>query len=128
MNDQEPPGISSQEILSLTTDDKRWKDVATQFAAVNLRLSNQDVVIDSTASAVKQIAEDTKAMRDAWNDGVAVKRIFCRLAEAWSFMLKKVFLPVVLPIVLMWSLARIMNHEPLPDFLAAAFKLVMTIL
>ncbi|WP_213765727.1 hypothetical protein [Caballeronia sp. dw_19] len=60
MNGQERPGISDKEITSLTTDDKRWKDVANQFAAVNLRLSNQDVVIDSTTTAVKQIAEDTR--------------------------------------------------------------------
>ncbi|MDR5729327.1 MAG: hypothetical protein RB191_18075 [Terriglobia bacterium] len=128
MSDQEQPGISEQEITTLTTDDKRWKDVANQFAAVNLRLSNQDVVIDSTATAVRQIAEDTKAMRDAWNDGVAVKRIFCRLAEAWAFLLKKVFVPVVLPLIFLWSLARVMNHEPLPDFINACIKLVMAVL
>ncbi len=125
MNEQDRAGISEDELESLTTDDKRWKDVGKQFAAMNLRLSNQDVVIDSTAAAVRQIAEDTKAMRDAWNDGVAVKRFFCRLAEAWTFLLRKVFIPVVLPMVCLWALARIVNHESLPDWMSAAVKLIM---
>ncbi len=67
-------------------------------------------------------------MRDAWNHGVAVKRIFCRLAEAWTFLLKKVFVPVVLPIVILWSLARVMNHEALPEWINACIKLVMAVL
>jgi hypothetical protein len=124
MTDHHQSGISEHELESLTTEDARWKDVATQFAAVNLRLSNQDVVIDSTAAAVRQIAEDTSAMRAAWNDGVAVKRFFCRMAEAWTFMLKKVFLPVVLPLVLIWALFRLANHEALPEWISAAIKLL----
>ncbi|MFM0155706.1 hypothetical protein [Paraburkholderia sediminicola] len=128
MNEQDRAGISEDELASLTTDDKRWKDVGKQFAAMNLRLSNQDVVIDSTAAAVRQIAEDTKVMRDAWNDGVAVKRFFCRLAEAWTFLLRKVFIPVVLPMVGLWAIARIVNHEALPDWINACIKLVLAIL
>ncbi|TCK96562.1 hypothetical protein [Paraburkholderia sp. BL9I2N2] len=61
MNEGEPLRISQQKVTYLTTDDKCGKNMVNQIAAVNLELSDQDVVIDSAASAVKQIAEDTKA-------------------------------------------------------------------
>lgn len=124
MSDHSPDGFPGHEFESLTTDDEFRKNVTHQFIAMNIRLSNQDTVIETTATAVRQIAEDTKAMRDAWNDGVAVKRFFCRMADAWTFILHKVFLPVVLPITIIWSLFRLANHEALPDFVTAGIKLL----
>lgn len=117
-------GLNTDELSSLTTEDEWRKDVNRQFAAMNLRLSNQDVLIDSTNTAVRQIAEDTAAMRAAWNDGVAVKRFFCRMAEAWSFILHKVFLRFALPLIGIWAVVRIANHETLPDWITAGIKLV----
>lgn len=131
MTDQEQPGLSEGELESLTTDDKRWKDVAKQFAAVNLRLSSQDVVIDgqgvkidALTTVIEKISEDTGAMRAAWNEGVATKRFFCRLAQGWEFMLKKVCIPVGVTLIV-WAVGRaILYGSPIPDWLAVLIKIL----
>jgi hypothetical protein len=114
MNDQEPPGISQDEISLLTTDDKRWKRVEDQFNAMNLRLSNQDMAIEKTASTVRQVAEDTAFMRQALADGMATVRFFCRLAAAWRFLLKQVFLPIGVPLLLLYVVALAAGHKEVP--------------
>jgi hypothetical protein len=131
MTDQEQPGLSEGELESLTTDDKRWKDVAKQFAAVNLRLSSQDVVIDgqgvkidALTTVIEKISEDTGAMRAAWNEGVATKRFFCRLAQGWEFMLKKVCIPLGITLIV-WAVGRaILYGSPIPDWLGALIKIL----
>jgi hypothetical protein len=135
MTDHSQDGLSGHEFESLTTDDQFRKSVTQQFAAMNLRQSAQDVEIANVkisvaenTSITRQIAEDTKAMREAWADGVAMKRFFCRMAEAWTFILRKVFIPFVLPLTILWTLVRIVNHEALPDWANAAIKLIVAVL
>jgi len=129
MTDQEQPGISEGELESLTTDDKRWKDVANQFAAVNLRLSSQDVVIngqgtkiDALTTVIEKISEDTGAMRAAWNEGVATKRFFCRLAEAWKFLYRQMFIPLVVPGVFIYAAGFYAVNGRFPLWVIAVFK------
>jgi len=62
------------------------------------------------------------------NGGVKTVRFFCRLAESWTFLLKKVFIPVVLPVGAMWTVFRVVNHETLPDWIAAIIKLILAVL
>lgn len=130
MTDQ-PPGISEYEIEALTTEDKRWSDVARQFAAINLRQSNQDVEIANlkvgmteNTSITRQIAEDTKAMREAWADGVATKRFFCRLATAWEFMLKRVLVPGLITLVAYILIRAIFWGSAVPAWFTSAVKLL----
>lgn len=129
MTDQEQPGISEGELESLTTDDKRWKDVAKQFAAVNLRLSSQDVVIDgqgvkidALTTVIEKISEDTGAMRAAWNEGVATKRFFCRLAEAWKFLYRQMFIPLVVPGIFLYAGGYYAVNGRFPVWVIAVFK------
>lgn len=124
-------GISESEIEALTTEDKRWNWVLKQLHALNLRQSTQDVELATVKGSVaentnitKQIAEDTKAMREAWADGVATKRFFCRLAQGWDFLLKKVCIPVGITLIV-WSVGRaILYGSPIPDWLAVLIKIL----
>lgn len=124
-------GISDSEIEALTTEDKRWNWVLNQLRALNLRQSTQDVELANVKGSVaentnitKQIAEDTKAMREAWADGVATKRFFCRLADAWNFMLKRVCIPVGISLAV-WAVGRaIFYGAPIPEWLSAVLKLL----
>ncbi len=124
-------GISDSEIEALTTEDKRWNWVLNQLRALNLRQSTQDVELATVKGSVaentnitKQIAEDTKAMREAWADGVATKRFFCRLAQGWDFMLKRVCVPVGITLVV-WAVGRaIFSSAPLPDWVGMLLKLL----
>ena len=131
MTDHLPPGISEHEIEALTTDDKRWNWVTTQLGALNLRQSAQDVEISNVkisvaenTSITRQIAEDTKAMREAWADGVAMKRFFCRLAQAWEFMLKKVMVPGLITAAMYIVFRAIFWHDAVPTWFSAAVKLL----
>ena len=129
MTDHEPMGISESEIEALTTEDKRWNWVLKQLHALNIRQSTQDVELANVKVSVaenttitKQIAEDTAAMREAWADGVATKRFFCRLAQGWDFLLKKICIPVGITCVL-WVIGRaVFSHEAIPNWAATLFK------
>lgn len=131
MTDHDSMGISEGEIEAITAEDRRWNWVTTQLGALNLRQSTQDVEIANVkvsvaenTSITKQIAEDTKAMREAWADGVATKRFFCRLAMAWDFILKKVCVPVGITLVV-WAVGRaIFSNAPLPDWVGMLLKLL----
>lgn len=131
MTDHPKDGLSGHEFESLTTDDQFRKSVTQQFAAMNLRQSAQDVEIANVkvsvaenTSITKQIAEDTKAMREAWADGVAMKRFFCRLAQAWEFMLKKVMVPVLITAAMYILFRTIFWHDAVPAWFASAVKLL----
>lgn len=69
-------GISEAELKILTTDDARWKNVADQFSAVNLRLISQDAAVEENtkltrelAESMKQLATSTSQMLDIFNAG-----------------------------------------------------------
>jgi hypothetical protein len=131
MTDHHQPGISEHEIEALTTEDKRWNWVLKQLGALNLRQSNQDIELANVKESVaentsitRQIAEDTKAMREAWNDGAAIKRLFCRLAQAWEFMLKKVMVPGLITAAMYIVFRAIFWHDAVPTWFSAAVKLL----
>jgi hypothetical protein len=129
MNDHDSTGISESEIEALTTEDKRWNWVLKQLHALNLRQSTQDVELATVKGSVaentaitKQIAEDTAAMREAWADGVATKRFFCRLAQGWDFLLKKICVPIGITCVV-WVIGRAMfSNSPIPSWATTLFK------
>ena len=50
------------------------------------------------------------------------------LEDHAQFLLKKVFIPVVLPVGAMWTVFRVVNHETLPDWIAAIIKLILAVL
>ena len=129
MNDVEHLGAAEAALASLTTDAEFREEVARQFATVNLRLSSQDVAIDGQGTTIDgltavigKISEDTGAMRAAWNDGVATKRLFCRLAESWKFMYRQVFLPFAIPATVLYAGIFYAANGKFPAWVVAAFK------
>lgn len=130
MTQNTPPG-TEENFASLTTEENRWKNVEKQFLAVNLRLSTQDVEIASVKTEVgsntklmQQIADDTQAIRVAWNDGVAAKRLFCRLADAYRFVRKELLVPIVLPLLALYAIGYYATHGTMPQWIEAMFKLI----
>lgn len=123
--------ISETEIDLLTSDAKFHDAVAKQFAAVNLRLSTQDVAIDAlskqggeTAQKLDVLLTQTGAIVEAWKDGAEVKRFFCRLAKVWEFMLKRVAIPGIATIVVLIIIRAIFWHVDVPSWFMAAVKLL----
>lgn len=141
MTDRDQPGMYEGDFQSLTTDDQFRKNVENQFQAFGIRLSNQDVAIAAVKTDIadvksevsqntkltQQIATDTGAILAAWNDGVAAKRFFCRMAEAWRFLLKQVMLPFGVPILALYGFWYYTTYKEFPGWISAVFKVFMAI-
>jgi hypothetical protein len=72
MSEHQQPGISEDELESLTTDDMRWKNVAQQFAAINLRMSGQDLAIEENTKLTKQVAASTLQVAESTAEMVKI--------------------------------------------------------
>jgi hypothetical protein len=111
--------MEKEEFEALTTDELFRKAVAEQFAAVNTRLSQQDVVLASNTALTQQIANDTSAIRNAWSEGIGAIKFFCRLAAAWKFLLRNVLGPIGVPVALLYGCAYYSVHSSFPPWLKA---------
>ncbi|HEY1998794.1 hypothetical protein [Paraburkholderia sp.] len=96
--------------------------------AVVERFNAQGAAIEENTTLTKTVAEDTAFIRSILGDVAAGARLMCRLAAAWRFLLRQVFIPVVLPLAGLWTLVRIVHHEALPEWVSAGIKLIVTIL
>lgn len=92
------------------------------------RLNAQDAAIQENTTVTKKVAEDTAFMREAWKDGIATVRFFCRLAAAWRFLLRQVVVPVGLPGVFIYALIYYANHGSMPTWVESAYKLIKVLL
>lgn len=152
MNERDQPHMNEGELESLTTDDQFRKDVARKFQSLDLRLSSQDVAIEQVKESVKadvaavkvdvaslrnevsqntdltlRIERNTSAMLSMWEDGAAAKRVFCRLADAWRFLLKQVMLPFGVPILSLYGFWYYTTYHEFPAWISAVFKVFMAI-
>lgn len=92
------------------------------------RLNAQDEAIKENTAVTKQVAADTAFMRDAWKDGIATVRFFCRLAAAWRFMLRQIVVPVGLPAVFLYALWYYAHYGAVPGAVADFYKLIKILL
>lgn len=95
---------------------RQW--VVGEFQSVRKEVAENTTLTQS-------VADDTAFIRSILSDVAAGARMLCRLAAAWKFLLRQVFIPVVLPLTGLWALVRIVHHESLPDWLAAGIKLTL---
>lgn len=112
----------------LQKGDERFVEVAEALIGITTHLRSQDTTMAELAGKLDKVVDGTDSIVGMWNGGVKTVRLFCRLAESWTFLLKKVFIPVVLPIAAMWTLIRVVHHEALPDWLTACIKLILAVL
>lgn len=96
--------------------------------AVVARFNAQGDAIQENTALTKTVAEDTAFIRSILGDVAAGARLMCRLAAAWKFLLRQVFLPVVLPLTGLWAIIRIVHHESLPDSFSAIIKMISAFL
>lgn len=96
--------------------------------AVVERFHAQGEAIEENTALTKAVAEDTAFIRSILGDVAAGARLMCRLAAAWKFLLRQVFIPVVLPLTGLWALIRIAHHEALPDSFSAIIKMISAFL
>lgn len=92
------------------------------------RLNAQDAAIQENTTLTKSIAADTAFMREAWKDGIATVRFFCRLAAAWRFLLRQVVVPVGLPGVFIYALWYYAHYGMVPQWIGEMYKLIKVLL
>jgi hypothetical protein len=112
----------------LNKGEARFTEIADALSKITVHLQSQDATLAQVSGKLDTVVNGTDSIVGMWNGGVKTVRFFCRLAESWTFLLKKVFLPVVLPLAGIWALVRIVNHEALPDWVNAFIKLVLVTL
>lgn len=92
------------------------------------RFEAQEAAITENTEVTKQVAADTAFMREAWKDGIATVRFFCRLAAAWRFLLRQVVVPVGLPSVFLYSLWYYAHFGEVPPIASELWKLLKVFL
>ena len=112
----------------LKRGDERFAEVADALSRITTHLQSQDATMASLAGKLDKVVDGTDSIVGMWNGGVKTVRFFCRLAESWTFLLRKVFIPVVLPIAGLLTLIRIAHHESLPNWANAGIKLILAVL
>lgn len=109
----------------LNRGEAKFTEIAEALSKITIHLQSQDATLAQVSGKLDTVVNGTDSIVGMWNGGVKTVRFFCRLAESWTFLLRKVFIPVVLPLAGIWALMRIVNHEALPDWVSAAIKLIM---
>jgi uncharacterized coiled-coil protein SlyX len=112
----------------LNKGEERFAEIAEALSKISVHLQNQDATLAQVSGKLDAVVNGTDNIVGMWNGGVKTVRFFCRLAESWTFLLRKVFIPVVLPLAGLWTLIRIVHHESLPDWVNAAIKLIVAVL
>lgn len=112
----------------LNKGEEKFAEVANALSRITSHLQSQDATMAELAGKLDKVVTGTDSIVGMWSGGVKTVRFFCRLAESWTFLLKKVFLPVVLPLAGLWALVRIVHHQTLPDVFSAVIKLISAFL
>jgi hypothetical protein len=115
--------LEAKDMLSLPDDEFR-AHVVEYLVAHDAAIAENTAVTRSVQTKTDQVAEDTAFIRSILADVAAGARLLCRLAAAWKFLVRQVFVPVVLPLAALWAMVRIIHHEAVPDVFSAALKLI----
>lgn len=128
---QAAPSRASME-ERLRAGDKRFSRLEARIDRsdheVRGHLQQQDDKIDAIASAVARIDANTSSIIETWNEGAKAVRFFCRVADAWRFLLRQVAIPVVLPAVGLYALWHYAHYHAFPVWLSDVYKLLLAIL
>lgn len=104
-------------------DENFRKEVLTLFAEINHRLSSQDIAIAQNTALTMQHSAETKSLREFMVDGANAAKFFCRLANAWRFMLRWIIFPTAVPLIAIYALMYYSVHGVFPDWLLTIFRL-----
>jgi hypothetical protein len=94
---------------------------------VREHLQKQDAEIADIKTLMADMRADTKVIIETWNDGARAVRFFCRLAQAWRFLLRQVAIPVVILVFALYAVLYYAAHGHFPPWLADTVKLIIAI-
>jgi hypothetical protein len=115
----------------LNKGEARFTEIADALSKITVHLQGQDATLATMAGKLDTVVTGTDSIVSMWSGGVKAARFFCRLAEAWTFLLKKVLFPIgTFSLVLLILISGFYYHEygRFPLWIADVFKLVIAIL
>ncbi|WP_234775158.1 hypothetical protein [Paraburkholderia tropica] len=112
----------------LERGDQRFDEVTDALSKITTHLQRQDETMAGLADKLDKVVQGTEDVVSMWNGGVKAVRFFCRMAEAWRFLLKQVFLPIGLPGLALYGLWYYTEFHRFPSWLADGYKLLTAML
>jgi hypothetical protein len=95
---------------------------------VKQHLRQQDDRIEAIAIAVARIDTNTSSIIETWNEGAKAVRFFCRVADAWRFLLRQVAIPVALPGMFLYAVWHYAHYHAFPAWVSDVYKLLVAML
>ncbi|WCM21344.1 hypothetical protein NDK50_07825 [Paraburkholderia bryophila] len=125
--------MSEIEVINqrLQKGDERFAEVTDALSRITTHLQSQDATMASLAGKLDKVVDGTDSIVGMWNGGVKTVRFFCRAAEAWTFMLKKVLFPFgsfALVMTILFSAWSYVEYGRFPEWVSAVFKLILAVL
>lgn len=114
-------------MLSLPDDEFR-AHVVEYLAAHDAAIAENTAVTRKVEATADQVAEDTAFIRSILGDVAAGARLMCRLAAAWRFFLKQMFMPIGLPFLALYGVWYYNQFHRFPEWLAGSFKFLMAVI
>jgi hypothetical protein len=115
----------------LNQGDQRFAEVAHALSGITAHLQSQDATMAEVAGKLDKVVDGTDSIVGMWNGGVKTVRFFCRLAEMWTFMLRKVLFPFgsfALVMTILFSAWYYTEYGHFPAWVSAVFKLILAVL
>lgn len=114
-------------MLSLPDDEFR-AHVVEYLVAHDAAIADNTAVTRKVEATTNQVAEDTALIRSILGDVAAGARLMCRLAAAWRFFQKQIFMPIVLPFLALYGGWYYSEYHRFPAWLGDCFKFLMAVL
>jgi hypothetical protein len=108
----------------LQRGDQRFSEIIGALSDVKAHLKNQDATMARLEAKVDKVDQGTQDVVSMWNGGVKAVRFFCRMAEAWRFLMRQVVLPIGFPLTTIYGIWYVHQHGELPTWLVAVFKFI----
>lgn len=108
--------------------EEKFSEVADALLDIKAHLLSQDTAMATMAEKIDNNVQGTQSIVEMWNGGVKAVRFFCRLAEAWRFLMKQVLLPFGLPLLALYGGWYYSAFHRFPEWLADCFKFLMAVL
>jgi hypothetical protein len=93
----------------LNKGDERFAQVTEALSRITTHLQSQDETMADVVGKLEKVVEGTDSIMGMWNGGVTTVRFFCRLAEAWRFLLRQVAIPVAMPSIGLYAIWHYAN-------------------
>lgn len=112
----------------LQRGDERFNEVTDALSRITTHLQSQDATMAGLESKIDKVIQGTEDVVSMWNGGVTAVRLFCRLAEAWKFLLRQVAVPVGLPAIGSYAIWYYAHFQRFPSWISDVYKLMLAVL